>query len=121
MAIVVNTAKCLFGVAEIPFVGHRVSSEGIAPLSSNVEAILRLTAPKSVSDLSTFLGMTNYLRFVEDYARISEPLRHLLRKEVRGRRSTNQLSNNFIQQQLMWIPSETLWAVPVVHTGSTIR
>ena len=81
--LTVNTEKCLFGVAEIPFVGHRVSGKGIAPLSSNIEAILRLPPPQSVSDLSTFLGMTNYyLRFVEDYSRITESLRHLLRKEV---------------------------------------
>ncbi len=81
--LTVNNEKCLIGVAEIPFVGHYVSSKGIAPLSSNVEAILRLPPPESVSDLSTFLGMTNYyLCFLEDYARTSEPLRCLLKKGV---------------------------------------
>ena len=58
--LTVNNEKCLIEVAEIPFVGHYVSSKGIAPLSSNVEAILRLPPPESVSDLSIFLGMTNY-------------------------------------------------------------
>ena len=67
--LTVNTEKCLFGVEEIPFVGHRVSGKGIAPLSSNIEAILRLPPPQSVSDLSTFLGMTNYYRIFANWRR----------------------------------------------------
>ena len=38
--LTVNAEKCLFGVEEILFVGHRISSEETAPLLSNVEAIL---------------------------------------------------------------------------------
>ena len=38
--LVVKAEKCLFGVPEIDFQGHRVSGDGILPLPSKVKAIL---------------------------------------------------------------------------------
>jgi hypothetical protein len=43
--LTVNAEKCTFAASEVPFVGHRISASGISPLSSNVEAIQRLTEP----------------------------------------------------------------------------
>ena len=67
--LTVNVEKCTFAASEIPFVGHRISASGISPLTSNVEAVQRLSEPTTVTELSSFLGMTNYyLRFMQGYA-----------------------------------------------------
>ena len=40
--LVVNVAKCTFGVEVIDFLGHRVSAQCIEPLPERVEAIQRI-------------------------------------------------------------------------------
>ncbi len=75
-----NTEKCVFAVPAIDFVGLRVSSSGITPLQSNLEAILNLPVPTSAGQLASFLGMTAYyLRFLPQYSEITAPLRQLLK------------------------------------------
>ena len=37
-----------------------LSSEGVAPLCSKVEAVLQVPAPETVRDLCSFLGMCNF-------------------------------------------------------------
>ena len=87
--LTLNVDKCTFAVKEISFVGHSISASGIRPLTSNIEAVERLKEPTSVTELNSFLGMTNYyLRFVQGYADISSPLRCLLRKDAHWEWST---------------------------------
>ncbi len=78
--LTLNTEKCVFATPAIDFVGLRVSSSGIAPLQSNVEAILNLQVPTSAGQLASFLGMTAYyLRFLPQYSEITSPLQQLLK------------------------------------------
>ena len=37
--IIINPSKCEFGVTELDFLGHRVSSQGIQPLPERVKAV----------------------------------------------------------------------------------
>ena len=37
--LTVNVDKCQFGVSELVFVGHKLTSEGINPTEDKVEAI----------------------------------------------------------------------------------
>ncbi|KAF3854231.1 hypothetical protein F7725_022286 [Dissostichus mawsoni] len=47
------------------FVGFRLTADGLSPLHSNVEAVLRLPEPSCPAQISSFLGMTAYyLRFL---------------------------------------------------------
>ncbi|XP_003737424.1 uncharacterized protein K02A2.6-like [Galendromus occidentalis] len=76
--------KCVFGVEETEFLGHVVSSKGVKPLPDNVKAIENVPEPKNVSQLRSFLGMAGfYLKCVPRYAELVEPLKELLRKEVK--------------------------------------
>ena len=43
--LVVNLVKCVFGVTEITFLGHRVNKDGAAPVADKVEAIKNFTQP----------------------------------------------------------------------------
>ena len=100
--LTLNTEKCIFSVPAVDFIGFHISADGIAPLSSNVEAILRIPEPTSATQVSSFLGMTAYyLRFLPNYSQTTAPLRQLLKKEEAWDWST-QCTESFstLKQQL---------------------
>ena len=73
--LVVKVEKCLFGVPEIDFLGHRVSSEGIRPLPTKVHAIEKFPVPTTVKQLEQFIGMMNFYHvFIPKAADIMKPL-----------------------------------------------
>ena len=81
--LTVNEEKCNFAASAIEFVGFRLTSDGLSPLHSNVDAVLRLPEPSCPAQLSSFLGMTAYyLRFLPHYSETTTPLHALLKKDV---------------------------------------
>jgi hypothetical protein len=75
--------KCVFMVPEVEYIGHKLSAEGVAPLSEKIEAIQKVPVPRNVSDLQTYLGLLNYYhRFLPNVSGILAPLHELLRKGV---------------------------------------
>ena len=81
--VVINADKSAFGVSAVDFVGHRVTSQGVSPLQSNVEAISMLEAPDSLKGLRSFIGAASFYRkFVPHFSDIVEPLNELLRGDA---------------------------------------
>ena len=79
----INFDKSKFCVDTIDFVGFTISKDGVLPLQSNVDALLKITPPTNIKELHSFLGTANfYLKFVRNFADISEPMRRLLRKDT---------------------------------------
>ncbi len=77
--LVVNADKCLFNLSEVDFLGHRLTSKGISPLPSRVQAIADFPQPPTVKHLQAFLGLFNfYRRFIPAAARIVQPLTRAL-------------------------------------------
>ncbi|XP_064485906.1 uncharacterized protein LOC135398431 [Ornithodoros turicata] len=77
--IVINVQKCEFGVESTEFFGHMVSSTGIAPLASKVNAITSFPQPQSLRQLRRFLCLINfYRRFIPHCATTLRPLEALL-------------------------------------------
>ena len=73
--LVINEGKCVFGVSQIDFLGHRVSARGISPLPDKVAAVRRLERPRSVKSLQRFLRLVNfYRRFLPQIAATMRPL-----------------------------------------------
>ena len=73
--LVLNPTKCQFGVAEIDFLGHHVTSEGATPLHDRVLAIQNFPQPLTNKSLEEFLGMVNfYHRFIPSAAQLMQPL-----------------------------------------------
>ena len=71
-------SKCEFWMEEIAFLGHVVSKHGVQPDSSKVKAILEWEAPKSVTEVRSFLGLAGYYRrFVKDFSMVAKPLTNL--------------------------------------------
>lgn len=75
-----NREKCEFRKIEIEYFGHNISSEGIQPSSSRVDAIRQIETPTNLTELRRFIGMVNYLgRFIPDLASVISPMTDLLK------------------------------------------
>ena len=78
--LIVNPAKCLFGLPSIQFLGHLINKDGAAPLPSKVEAVAAFPRPNTAGALREFLGMvTFYHRFIRRAAHTMRPLYEALR------------------------------------------
>ncbi|XP_060126817.1 uncharacterized protein K02A2.6-like [Zootoca vivipara] len=79
----VKREKCLLGVPQVDFLGFKVDAEGVHPTGDKVRAICEAPAPKSKSELQSFLGLLNfYHAFLPHKAAVAEPLHRLLDKRA---------------------------------------
>ena len=61
-----------------------MSTSGVSVDPEKVEAVMSWERPKSVFDIRSFLGLDGYyMRFIEDFSRLVEPMTRLTRKEVK--------------------------------------
>ena len=80
----INIEKCSFMQPEVEVLGHKVSSKGLSPLDSKIEAIKKWKAPTDIHELRSFLGAIGYYRtFIDKYAQTTAPLCKLLRKGIK--------------------------------------
>jgi hypothetical protein len=80
-SLYVKKEKCEFARQEILFLGHKISLGRILMDEAKVKAIHDWPAPKSVSELRSFLGLANYYRkFIAAYSKKAAPLTDLLKK-----------------------------------------
>ena len=71
-------SKCYFARTELDFLGHVVSGDGVRPNPKMVAAVQEFPVPKTVKQIRSFLGLSNYYRrFVKDYAKLASPLHKL--------------------------------------------
>ena len=69
---------------EVSFLGHVLSSEGIAVDPSKVQDVLNWKPPRTVHDIRSFLGLAGYYhRFIPDFSKIAQPMTKLLHKGVK--------------------------------------
>ena len=77
--VVINQAKCVFGLPQVRFLGHQIDAQGISPLPEKVSDITSFPLPETVNQLRRFLGMLNfYRRFLPHCAQQLLPLTQLL-------------------------------------------
>ena len=59
--VTVNLKKCLFELTEMEFLGNRITSSGILPHKSKMEAIRDYPQPENIKQLRRFMGMANQM------------------------------------------------------------
>ena len=75
-------SKCEFFKSQITYLGHIVSSEGIATDPKKIKAIQLWPRPETVTQIRKFTGLTNYYRkFIHNYAKVARPLHQLVSGE----------------------------------------
>lgn len=81
--IKLNKNKCKFGITEIKYMGHILTSSGIKPDEEKIKAIEFYKTPPNKKDVEIFLGMITYLqRFIPNASSITEPLKNLLKSNI---------------------------------------
>ncbi|KAL9987237.1 hypothetical protein ACROYT_G001509 [Oculina patagonica] len=77
--------------AEVPYIGHVLTANGLKPDPSKVCAVEEMPSPADKPALLRFLGMVNYIgKFIPNLADLTQPLRELLHKEVEWHWSERQ-------------------------------
>lgn len=77
-----NPLKCNLLQNKVKFLGHIVTSEGVATDPIKIEAIKCFPIPQNVSQLRSFLGTCSYYRkFIDNFSVKASPLNLLLKKD----------------------------------------
>jgi hypothetical protein len=68
--------KCSFGQSKIKFYGYVFYASGISFDPDKVNAMKNMDRPKSISEIRSFLGLTNYLsKLIDGYSSLTGPFR----------------------------------------------
>ena len=88
-------SKCELFRSSLKYLGHIVSKDGIATDPRKIEAIRNWPHPKTVTDIRSFTGFTNYYRkFIKGYAKIARPL-HELTSGDNAKRKNQKVDEEF--------------------------
>lgn len=85
--LIINPTKFQFGLTAIDFLGHWITSEGVVPLPSKVDAITEFPTPHTTKALQEFLGMVH---FYHHFIPLAAALVHFLHKALKGTTGTNR-------------------------------
>ena len=76
--LTLNPDKVKLRYSSVPFIGHVLIDEGLAPDSDKTVAIMNMPTPTNVKSLQEFLWMVQYLaKFLPQLSKVTETLRKL--------------------------------------------
>ena len=79
----VHPDKCEFMVDTVEFLGHIVSTTGIAMDPKKIQAIVDWPTLQNRQDVMSFLGLANYYRkYIQGFSQIAAPISNLLKKKA---------------------------------------
>ncbi|GKA77845.1 putative reverse transcriptase domain-containing protein [Tanacetum coccineum] len=74
-------SKCEFWLREVQFLGHVINGNGIHVDPSKIEAVKNWKAPRTLSEVRSYLGLVwYYRRFIKNFSNIAKPLTVLTQK-----------------------------------------
>ncbi len=75
--------KCCLMRAQVPFLGHIVSREGVGVDPAKTEAVEKWPTPVNVKDVRAFLGLaSHYRRYIPGISTMAAPMTNLTRQGV---------------------------------------
>jgi hypothetical protein len=81
--ITLKKSKCKIGTTQIDFLGRHVSGKGLQLQDGKFRKLDQMRDSTNISEVKSFLGFAGYYRrYVENFAKIAEPLVALTRKET---------------------------------------
>ena len=100
--------KCAFFQQSVEYLGHMVDAEGLHPLPSKLEAIIKAPKPENVQQLRSFLGLINYYsKFVANLASLLHPLNQLLQHNIKWK-WTQECTSAFEQAKKELVSAKVL-------------
>ncbi|GJU53050.1 putative reverse transcriptase domain-containing protein [Tanacetum coccineum] len=74
-------SKCEFWLREVQFLGHVINGNGIHVDPSKIEAVKNWKAPRTSTEVRSFLGLARYYRrFIKNFSKIAKSLTILTQK-----------------------------------------
>ncbi|GKC40874.1 putative reverse transcriptase domain-containing protein [Tanacetum coccineum] len=74
-------SKCEFWLREVQFLGHVINGDGIHVDPSKIKAVKNWEAPRTPSEVRSFLGLAGYYRrFIKNFSKIAKSLTVLTQK-----------------------------------------
>ena len=78
-----NPDKVKLQLDSVPFIGHLLTSKGLAADPDKVSSIVNIPKPTNIKSLQQLLGMAQYLsKFLPQLSAVSNPLQQLERKDT---------------------------------------
>ena len=82
--LLMKLSKHNFFMKEIQYLGHILSTKGIRPLLSKMQAIKSMHPPKKPKQVCAFLGLMGYYRkFIRNFAKLAKPLTLLTHQQAK--------------------------------------
>ncbi|XP_063362806.1 uncharacterized protein K02A2.6-like [Cydia amplana] len=106
--LVLQRDKCEFFKDEISYLGYIINKEGLKKSPEKIKAIVEAPVPTNISQLQSFLGLSNYYRnFVPGASTILSPLYDLLKKNTKWEWSAlhndafNKIKRHLVSDQVL--------------------
>ena len=75
--------KCSFLKANVQYLGHYISGQGLEQVPEKLEALMTMPPPEDMTGVRKFLGFMGYYRkFIPRYLDVARPLTNLTRKDT---------------------------------------
>ena len=70
--------KCSFMKAQVQYLGHYISGQGLEPVPEKLEALVKMPPARDITEVRKFLGFVGYYRkFIPRYSDVAQPLTNL--------------------------------------------
>jgi hypothetical protein len=84
----IHPQKSRWFVDRAKYLGFVFTDQGVSPDPEKIKAVLNFPRPTTQKRLRSLVGLTGwYRRYIPNYAKITEPFRELLKKDVKFHRS----------------------------------
>ena len=107
-------SKCSFFQQEIEYLGHHVSVQGIWPSCNNLRAIVEHPERTMYTVIHGFIEIVgHYHQFIEDFAKIAEPLHDYMRGDLHKKKKES-LTLNKEAKEAFKVLKKAIMTAPVL-------